>query len=449
MDTRFQAAVRAAVDEISAATDDAQAWRDLAMLYHAHTQLRLAEVCYARVLTIDVGDAEAWYGRALVAVSDGRPQDARAFLTRSLELAPDYAPGYYRLGQWLFAEGELDQAARLYAGAVQANANHPGGWIGLARVHLQRREHEEAAAILQGRILGGSNHGYGCQLLAVAYHGLGREEEARLLSAQGRNARPAIPDPRWAAILKRRASLSSHLESALMLVAQGRPIEAIPLMEAQVSEQKGDPRLLSNLATALLSANRLDEALLRAREAQVLDPHGYRPFLVEAQIVERGGTVEARRQALALTQHALALDPQAVPTLQYLGLMHARLGDDRSALEAFRRSSALVPDNVTFLLNVGLQERKLGLWDRALGTYERVFELSPVNLTATVGSGVALRETGRLHEAEQRLRSALSALERAGPAGKADLAKVLSHLAETLELQGREAEAAEYRARLR
>ena len=168
----------------------------------------------------------------------------------------------------------------------------------------------------------------------------------------------------------------------------------------------------------------------------------------EAQALDRKGTPEARSEALRLTRAALDRDPNAVPALQYLGVLHSRQGDDTGTLQAYRKASALDPDNLTFLLNVGVLERKLGLWAEALETYGAILDLAPGHTAAKAGSGEALKGLGRLPEAEEQLRSAVADLERAGPQARQDLTKVLGWLVQTLDLQGKTADANEVRARL-
>jgi tetratricopeptide (TPR) repeat protein len=447
LDPALRGALEAELQRVRASPDSGEAWRDLGDLYQANGFYTEAEVAYAGAVARAPGDALAWYGRALAALRDGRPAEAEAAAKQSLALDPSYAPGYWRLGEWCLAAGRLDEAVGWYERALEANPAQPGGWIGLARVHLQREEFQQAAEILAERILQGPCDGYGRHLLASALQGLGRVEEARQLAVEGKGKAPAIPDPRWAKILARETGRRAETERANALVKSGRPLEAIPIFERLIAAAPGDAALVSNLAFALLQAQRGDEALERARAAAALDPAAYRPVLIQGLVTMQRGPA-ALPEAVQLLRRAVELQPSAVDAQSSLGQCYWMLDDARNALEAFRRASAQAPSSLELLQNVGVLERRLGEHDAAERTYRAYLDLAPGHAGATAALAETFSARGGFAQAEALLRGALErSVQSAGPAHP-DVRALRERLIAALEAQGKGAEAAREREAL-
>jgi predicted Zn-dependent protease len=447
LDPVLRASIEAAVRAVRA-DGGPDAWHALAELYHANAFHPEAEVAYAVVVERAPDDATAWYERAVNAINDGRPADALRHGERATELDPTYAPALWRMGEWCFADGDLDGASAWYQRAIQADPAHPGGWIGSARVQLQRERFLDAVQTLEARVIGGPSDGYGRQLLARAYQGLGNDEAARTLAAQGRNALPNVPDPRLGTIFGLRTGRMADIERAITLTKNGRAADAVRMLEPLVAQEPDDVTALSNYAFALLQAGRPEEALARAREAIAIEPASHASLLIEALALVRIGGARARPQAIEILRGALDTTPSAASIYNWLAMYLRQEGDREGALQVFRDGLVYAPEDVLLVRNAATLERDLGLLADAERSFARWAELAPGEPTARIGLADVRLRRGDHAGAEAALGPLVDALDQArGPLDPLviDARKLLI---EALEGQGKLDAAAVHRERL-
>ena len=81
--------------------------------------------------------------------------------------------------------------------------------------------------------------------------------------------------------------------------------------------------------------------------------------------------------ALALSERALAADPDDATVLAITGWFRMNLRSDWSAIESTRRAATLNPNNVLVLEFAGLAELHGGDLERSIAFHQRAIELSP------------------------------------------------------------------------
>jgi protein O-GlcNAc transferase len=112
------------------------------------------------------------------------------------------------------------------------------------------------------------------------------------------------------------------------------------------------------------------------------------------------------RTAKAWLEQAVAAAPSPIP-LSFLGDAHNRLGDKKSAREAFRKAIDLDDTYAEAYLNLGLLLADDGQSEEAEGLLRTAIQLTPNSHKAHGRLGILLQQLGRYPEAEAELRRAI------------------------------------------
>jgi protein O-GlcNAc transferase len=135
-----------------------------------------------------------------------------------------------------------------------------------------------------------------------------------------------------------------------------------------------DATARAELATALASAGRTDEAIVHLEAAIALKPDFSRALIKLGQLLaQRGRTVEAVTRYRA----ALAYEPRNASLHNVLGIALRALGHHEEALASYRLAVALRPDMAAAHYNLANLLRQLRRFEEAMAAYEKALALSP------------------------------------------------------------------------
>jgi Tfp pilus assembly protein PilF len=288
LDAAYELMSRGALDEAEAAcrqvlraskSRNAQAWIILGMVLRERGKLDESEAAYRRAISITPRDAYAHHNLGALLSARDRPEDALAALNRSRSLGLNAHELHVNRGRALMQLYQLDDAEKAYAQAVaieprdstaqamlaqlrymrgdagyarnlleatQGNPTHAG--LHLTLGELQRRTNDFAPAEatlldLKGRV---GTFPELSAALARLYLESGRLPEAQVEAVQALSAKPHE---------------TSFVDTAVsILLASGRPDEALAIIRLQRARQPDDQRWIAYEATA---ARMLDLPLYR------------------------------------------------------------------------------------------------------------------------------------------------------------------------------------------
>lgn len=115
-----------------------------------------------------------------------------------------------------------------------------------------------------------------------------------------------------------------------------------------------------------------------------------------AQTLHREG---ALTQARSLYLSILAVEPDHVDALHFLGFLSHQMADSDTALKLIRKSLQLQPSNIPAINNLGNVLLDKGQLEEAEACYRKVIEQQPQEASNFSNLCVALRQQGRLEEA--------------------------------------------------
>ena len=159
------------------------------------------------------------------------------------------------------------------------------------------------------------------------------------------------------------------------------------------------------LATELLRAGRIADAVTPLRDAALIEP-----FNATIQHDLGLACLELGRMtdAIAAFQRAIGIDPRYTDAYFRLGIALEKKGDLRAAIAAYDRATQLLPSLTEAWFRAGALVYTLGHLDEAIGCFRRAAATGGNSSFGRLGKARALLTEERNQEAEQVLRKTLA-----------------------------------------
>jgi tetratricopeptide (TPR) repeat protein len=133
-----------------------------------------ADKSFRRAVELEPRNPAAIRGASSLALTMGRFDEAIALGQQAIELDPLLPAGYYNLGSFEYYAGRLERAEASFSKALELWPQYPVAHMWLGRVLLAQSKPEVALATIQKE----PDRLWRMQGLALAYHALGRKQEA-------------------------------------------------------------------------------------------------------------------------------------------------------------------------------------------------------------------------------------------------------------------------------
>ena len=185
-----------------------------------------------------------------------------------------------------------------------------------------------------------------------------------------------------------------------------RPVSGSELRStlAELGDEKLNPEFVRPITESYLIQGRKQEALELLREAVKNHPDNAQ-FLIQLGNVHI--MLDDPKNALAPLTRAAKLAPRAHYAWYVLAVARKRLGQVKSARQAFEKASALDSENVQYLMSLGAAQSADQDFDAVVGTFRKVTELQPKNVGAWINLGKAYAIQNRTNEASKAFTKAL------------------------------------------
>lgn len=360
-----------------------------------------ARESYAAALRLKPRYPEAQLGLAAVmtrVVDETTLDEAIAACREAVALNPNEAEAHFHLASNEMLRSHFEIAAAEYQATVRLRADYPGARLGLADALVQLRAFDRAVPILQSLAASQPKEARVYHLLGVVsskrsdaatavrhllraaaldptspqtryilstnLRKLGRTEQAEEELRQFRQLTAGKAD---------RMQAEFHLLLAQKQMRRGKVPEAI-LEYQEALSHRDNPAVATDLGVALISANRVDEAIGVLRDVSATQPGSvlahYHLGLAYAQKKDYARA----RQAL---ETALRLRPEFPEALFNLGMAYAMEGQLAEAEKRLRESIRLRPDLGPTHHYLGVVLKDLGKPAEAEAEFEIARQLQP------------------------------------------------------------------------
>lgn len=169
-------------------------------------------------------------------------------------------------------------------------------------------------------------------------------------------------------------SASALAQGGALLLALGRPAQAVEPLRRALAAEPQRPDILNNLGSALLSLGSAAEALPYFRQAL-----GLAPDYFDAQYNLAGALVSSEQapEAIGHYEALLRRSPQSAPLARALAKALWKVDRLDEAEAAYKRAIALDPSNADAFAQFGSLLLERGRLDEAVPAFERAIRMAP------------------------------------------------------------------------
>ncbi len=408
--TAVRQVVDSAMTMIELQPESAEAWAELAMVYHAHDFVEAALTAYREAESLAPEDAR-WPYLIAHLMQDEDAELALAELDRALALGTDFSGAYWNQGNLLLDLGRPDEALAAFQRAVELDPESSFAQAGLGRARLQRGEAAAAVEALTRAIEIDPEYADAHAFLAQAMVRLGQDEtadhHAALAELYGGGPSVGPADPIFLEVVRRGVSVRWLSRRARGLQTEGSFAEAEALYRQALEDDPDNAEVLVGLGITLQSQSRLEEARLLYERALQSDAENIQALNNLGQLLNQMGDQAAAAQRF---ERALALDPLQIETRLNYGSMLLAQGDHQAAIDMARSVLDQVPAQIGALNIVGDAESAMGNSAAAAEAYQASTDLDPRQEQAWLNWAQTLADAGRHAEAVAVLRDAEAVL---------------------------------------
>jgi tetratricopeptide (TPR) repeat protein len=324
--------------------------------------------------------------QALAALNRGDSFIAESLLQQLLEQKPADASALQLLGVLRREQGRFDEAERLYRQSLVAKPDQAHVHHNLGNLLRTLNRLDEAIAEQQEAIR--LNRGY---VNAHYSLGLGLSDKGDLAGAEKALRTALRIQPNF---------MIAKQVLASVLNDQERFVEAETLMRRAIALKDNNSRQVAafehNLAVAVLQQGRPAEALEILNAAQAKVPEIPLVDYVRGNALQQLGQLE---EAVQSYRHAIARNSLDVLAHRDLNHLLYRLGNDHQLLRSYDEALALHPNEGLLHLAKASFLHQAGRLDEALEEFERAAVAMPAHVTARDAIGMVCAQRGDFERA--------------------------------------------------
>ena len=351
-------------DQIKAASDDAQAWGTLGIVFDVHDMQAEAITCYQHAIELDPSEFQWPYFLGHCYRIGDQTQALEAFESAAA-IDDAYAPLQVYLGHGYLALDDLAKARVHYERAVELDPKLPRAIVGLAQLAITEGNASAAVQALNALVLRRESSAEVYHLLARASQMLGDDDVARHYTEQA---------------------------------------DDFPALEPLVDPRRDDVGYQHGVtlnwrrhrAERHLANNRVDKAIAEWEQAAEDNPQS---SVAHAQVGLLYSGTGRFEEAVTAFERALELDERAHDVRNNLGGLLIKAGETERGLQHLRDACRFLPDSADAHFNLGQALRTTGSVEEAVDAFRTAFELDPKHESARFEYAMALGFLDRTEEA--------------------------------------------------
>jgi tetratricopeptide (TPR) repeat protein len=301
----------------------------------------------------DVNEA---FQLATAALREGRLDEAATGFEAVTRAAPSFAGAHFNLGLVREEQGKFEEAVASLKKALTLNPRLPGANLFLGIAHYRLNQYEHALTALRLETKQNPSDAKAWMWLGVTQLAMEQPEDAAASLDRAAKLAPNDVD-----ILYHRGHahlLVSKLSYERMLRADpsswrihqvlaqadseaARDMDAIADYQAAIKAAPQQPGLHEELGTEYWKMGKMEEAAAEYQRELAIDPHS---LLATYKLGSLQVMTAKAAEGKPLIESALRQDPNLKEAYYYLGRAEMQLGNDSSAVDAFRKGIAVISD---------------------------------------------------------------------------------------------------------
>jgi tetratricopeptide (TPR) repeat protein len=392
----------------------------LASYYLARMALELkkypeAEQVYLSVLSQRPNFEMALFDLAYLYEATDRVPEAESIYRKILSVDADNEQARSRLGDLYLRQENYRGALEEFQKVLDGKERGLELQLKVALIHLELGEFDQAIALLEGMAAAHPGNGQIRYYLGAAY--LEKQDFGRAGTEFDK-----VPE-------ESSYALRAALQRAVIAEKKGDLQAAVDLTRRAIERHPRDAEGYLYLGGFYEAAKRFPEAAAALREGLAVAPDTPRLHFRLGTVLDKMGE---RQECIRQMEKAIALDPNDVVALNYLGYTLADMGIRlQDAEDYIKRALVVRPDDGYITDSLGWVYFKMGRYEEALSWLMKATGSLPDDPVITEHLGDAYRALGRWREAE-------GSYERALQLGPEDRDRVKAKLEEARKKAGGE-----------
>ena len=341
------------------ATSDAtlaEAYGTMAEIYQAYALVLPAQECYLNASCLSPKDFRWIYLLAKLDQQEGRADDAVRRYQTARGLRPEYVALRVNLGNIYLQQDRLEEAKENFRAALEIEPNNPAANYGLGQVALSARSYAEAVDHFEKALAQAPGANRIHYSLAMAYRGLGNDEQAKTHLAQQGPVGVRAADPLVDSLQDLIKGERVHLIRGRLALESKRFQEAVAEFRKAVAAKPESLPAHLNLGAALTQTGDLKGAVEQFEATLRIDPTN---VIAHYNLAVLFANENKHEQAIAHLQSVFEIDPNDVSARFLFAQELLKSNRLEEALSEFSRVVQANPDNEEALLEqVKLMVRK-------------------------------------------------------------------------------------------
>lgn len=328
----------------------------MAEIYQAYALVMPAQECYLNASRLSPKDFRWIYLLAKLDQQEGRVDEAVSRYQIARALRPEYFALPVNLGNVYLQQNRLNEAKENFRAALEIEPNNPAANYGLGQVALSARSYAEAVDYLEKALAQAPGANRIHYSLAMAYRGLGKDEQAKSHLAQQGPVGVRPEDPLFDSLQDLIKGERVHLIRGKLALESKRFQEAVAEFRKAVAAKPESLPAHLNLGAALTQTGDLTGAAAEFEESLRIDPTN---VIAHYNLAVLFANENKHAQAIAHLQSVFEIDPNDVGARFLFAQQLLQSNRLEEALSEFSRVVQANPDNEEALLEqVKLMVRK-------------------------------------------------------------------------------------------
>ena len=325
----------------------AEAYGTMGEIYQAYALVGPAQECYLNASRLAPKDFRWIYLLGKLDQQEGRVDDAvrRYLIARALR--PEYVAVPLNLGNIYLQTNRLEEAREKFKAALEIEPNNPAADYGLGQTALSARSYAEAVAYFEKALAQAPGANRIHYSLAMAYRGLGNDEQAKTHLAQQGPVGVRAADPVFDSLQDLIKGERVHLIRGKLALESKRFQEAAAEFRKAVAAKPDSLPAHLNLGAALTQLNELKSAAEEFEASLRIDPTN---VIAHYNLAVLLANENKHEQAIAHLRSVFEVDPNDVGARFLLAQELMKSNQLDKALSEFSRVVQANPDNEEALL---------------------------------------------------------------------------------------------------
>ncbi len=333
----------------------AELYGDMGGFYARARMPEVALVAFENAGQIVPKDDRWIYLQGVMLRSTGKAEEAQKRFDEAFKLNPSYLPTRLSIVAERMRKGDFAGAKKLLEDSITTNPNQPAPQAMLGEIAFREKRYADASRHVHAALLldPRATSLYGA--LARAEQAAGNPDAAKIAQVKSGDVPPRLDDPLLERIMPSGAAPAPAAAAAAanpneavlgevaLQLATGKPDLARKALDAALKRTPKDPLLLASYARVEASADRMDAAKSRAREAVAADPKSQPAWITQGIILEMAGDDAGARESY---QRAIAVDTRSTRPHVLAGNLAMRTGRAADAVTAYRAVVGASQDDV-------------------------------------------------------------------------------------------------------